>query len=295
MAEKAQAAWIVYQGGPRWDGEKWINGRKYVLSGRGKLNYGVELSPGVSGLNRAASEYKSDTTANIPGAVFVTELANKREIKAAINILGDTPEEFRKFTAEWERNNRTANPGRLYLVNKGSEPRYLTVRPSENANLGTHDKDPSLIRGVKEWDWGWESDDAYFSGLKRDYELKPGSLGEFSRTFYNPSTAPVVFPTLILPGGCSWTIRNFDEIGDRSTVRIESGEEARLYANPGKPTFLKKDVSGEIVNLWPTLAGRRPKIALEPETRNKIELQAFGGTPDAAPRIVFTPLFQSWV
>lgn len=107
MAFKSgDTAWIVYQGPPRWDGEKWIDGDRFFLSG-GKglqLDLGVELAPGVSGLEAEVVEYRFDTSANVPGSVYVSEVAGRRTIQAPINILGKTARELRDNKRRWFRN-----------------------------------------------------------------------------------------------------------------------------------------------------------------------------------------------
>lgn len=293
--KQADNAWIVFQGGPRWDGDKWIDGDKFTLSGRKKADLGVELAPGVAGLERASVEYRFDTSANVPGSVFVSDVAGGRKISASVNILGDSPAELRHNARRWDRNHRTTSPGRLWMFTSDGEPRYLPVIPSENAGQGTHEKDPNLNSGSIEWEWGWNSDEADFLGYKRHTEMTQfGST--YAVTFWNPSTAARVYPTLYLPGPGRWKVSLGFEKGDFITPMIEAGEVARINLNPRKPTFVKRRADGKIVNLWPTMQGRRPIMFLEPETRNTIAVDLVGGgVPDSPPVLSYTPKFTSWL
>lgn len=291
--KQLDTAWIVFQGGPRWDGNQWVNGDSFTLSGRRKLDLGVELSPGVTGLDRAAVEYRFDTSSSVPGAVFVSEVAGGREVKAAVNILGDTPAETREFYRRWQRNNSVTSPGRLWIFTSDGEPRYLPVRPSESAGQGTHEKDFSLLTKIEEMEWGWVSDESDFLGYKSRLPMKRRG-NEFVAKFYNPSTSERVYPSLFLPGGAEYDIDLGFGQGRYTTPFIPLGEEARVNLNPKNPTFLKKKANGEIVNLWPSMAGRRPKLYLEPETVNEWTIP-FVGEPEGVPQIEYTPRFQSWV
>ena len=296
MAFKSgDTAWIVYQGPPRWDGEKWIDGDRFFLSG-GKglqLDLGVELAPGVSGLEAEVVEYRFDTSANVPGSVYVSEVAGRRTIQAPINILGKTARELRDNKRRWFRNHRNGEKGRLWAFTSEGEPRYLPVIRGEGAGLSTLDKDPGLRVLYEGFDWGWDSDSPYFMGYEASHNLIANG-NVYEKTFYNPSTAPRVYPVLTLPGGCRWRI----PLGGGETfvtMEIPTGEEARLDLQPRKPTFLKKNAEGKVENIWHSLLGNRPKLYLEPETRNHFSIEAVDGTPDKAPNLTFTPLFTSWV
>ena len=64
-----QPTWIIYQGPPTWDGSKWVNGDRFFLSGPKayRANLGVELAPGMDGLELPVTEYRYDADANTPG------------------------------------------------------------------------------------------------------------------------------------------------------------------------------------------------------------------------------------
>jgi len=69
-----QPTWIIYQGPPTWDGSKWVNGDRFFLSGPKayRANLGVELAPGMDGLELPVTEYRYDADANTPGSQFVS-------------------------------------------------------------------------------------------------------------------------------------------------------------------------------------------------------------------------------
>lgn len=296
--------WIVYQGPPRWDGTKWINGDRFFLSGHHAFQGkdGVELSPGLTGLERGTSEYRYDTAANIPGANLVSSIDGRREISGAINILGSTPAEVRKNKRKWFDNHPGREPGRLWFFTSDSMPRYLYAVKTESAGLTTLENDPANRKLYDKFDWGWVSDDAFFRGYRETKRLKAGSQGRYSRTFYNTSTASEVFPTLFLPGGggsgVSWRVPRGYEQEDFVTPRVLSHEEIRIDFDPTNPTFVKRDlITGDVTNLWPSMVGNRPKFSLEPKTMNTFTAHVHSGAPDTSnsePRLVFTPLYISW-
>lgn len=292
--QRMDTAWIVYQGGPRWDGEKWVDGESFILSGRNKLNLGVELAPGITGLDRSPVEYRHDTSASVPGARFVSEIKGRRDIKCAVNILGDDPADMRYNIRRWERNNVTNVVSRLWVFTSDGEPRFLPVRISDMVGQSTQEKEPALGKGKVELDWGWVSDESDFLGyMKKARFQRDGS--DWTTLYYNPSTAERVYPTLYLPGGCQWTVPLGYEQGTYTTPPLEAGSLTRVDMNPANPTIIKKTPSGEYVNLWPHMKGRRPKMYLERETKNTMALTHSGGEPDEAPWIEFRPRFVSWI
>lgn len=293
--------WIVYQGPPRWDGSKWVDGDRFFLSGHRGMQgkEGVELAPGVSGLLAPTTEYRHDSSANIPGAKYQDNIDGRRLIESSVHILGKTPAEVRKNKDKWFRNHPDDEPGKLWFFSSHSLPRYLYARKSAEAGITTLDADPSIRRLYEEVEWGWDSDSPYLMGYRETKNLnRDGRV--FSKTFYNPSTVDEVFPTLFLPGGTNvrWRIPRGFERGDFVTPSVGSNEEIRMDYDPGKATFLKRNLeTGEVTNLWPTMTGRRPRLSFEDETMNTFSVQLEGSIPDSfptEPRISFTPLFTSW-
>lgn len=294
--------WIIYQGPPRWDGEKWVNGDRFFLSGHKALQgrEGVELAPGVDGLILPTTEYRYDSSANIPGARYQDNIDGRRIINASVNILGSNPAETRANAEKWMRNHPDDEPGKLWFISDGSEPRYLYARRSEDAGIATLDNDPSIRDLYEGIEWGWDSNSPYYRGFRATNVLKKDGA-TYSRKFFNPSTVKEVFPTLYLPGGSnvSWRVSRGFQRGTFTTPRIAANEEIRLNFDPGSATFLKRNLdTGEITNLWPTMTGDRPRLSFEPETANTFKVDLVTGSGDdfrTEPRIVFVPLFKSWI
>lgn len=293
--------WIVYEGPPRWDGAKWVNGDKFFLSGNSALQgrEGVELAPGVSGLTAPVTEYRYDTSANIPGSNYQDNIDGRRIIQASVNILGKNPKEVQDNFAKWNRNHPEDEPGKLWIFHDDHEPRYLYARRSAESGVATLEKDPANRNLYEKLEWGWDADDAYFRGFRSVYDLNLYE-GKYQRTFYNPSTAREVFPEIYLPGGSdvSWRVPRGYMRGEFITPKIGINEEVRISYDPSKNTFVKRNIySGELTNLWPTMTGNRPKLSFEPETKNTFSLSLASGAlpPRAVPRLAFVPMFKAWV
>lgn len=293
--------WIVYQGPPRWTGSEWTNGDRFFLSGHKAFQgkNGVELAPGIDGLIMPTTEYRYDSSANLPGSKYQDNINGRRVINASVNILGSTPREVRENKEKWIRNHPEDEPGKLWFFSSGSEPRYLYALKSQEAGIATVDRDPANRNLYDKMEWGWDSDDAYFRGYRESKELKQDGTS-FSRTFFNPSTVREVFPTLYLPGGSnvSWTVTRGYQRGEFTTPRIAANEEIRIDFDPAQSTFLKRNIdTGELTNLWPTMTGNRPRLSFEPETWNTFTAKLTSGSASSfrtEPRIVLTPLYLSW-
>lgn len=299
---------IIYEGPPRHDGYKWIDGDKFHLSGDRRLQAkeGVELARTLTGIGREASEERYDSAADIHTARYVGKIPLRRQIGAALNILGDTPAEFVANFQRWERNHFQKEPGKLWFRTPGSEDRYLLARASSEAGLGGIDVDPTLTSSLKNYEWGWNSDSPYFMGRLSSTELKrDGQTTVYKADVYNPSTAEVVYPQVYVRGAGAWRVRLRTHAGDPSTEAslltplLSAEEEARIDFSPANPTFLKRNVNtGKVTNLWPFMVGKRPKAHLSPETTFRVVAErdaASQGAPAALPRVEFTPLFSSWI
>lgn len=296
--KKQDKAIIVYQGPPRWNGSSWINGDRFVLSGpRAWQGFeGVELSPGVSGLELPEFEYRWDVDANNPGAHFVSEVASRREISCSLNFLADTESELRIIKDRWFSNHESANPGKLWILTSNTEPRYLPVRRSDKAATGQMERDPYNFTSYSKMEWGWVSDRAYFSGYKSRKKFEwVDSSKSYRCTFYNPSTAERVYPQLYLPGPATWWLSLGYNQPSFKCPSLEEGEELKIDFNPRNHTARKKDKRGNIQNAWPAMVGFRPKFYLEPRTMNTfIVREVNSNRVPNAPRLEFTPEFESW-
>lgn len=306
MFSGGDRTWVLYQGPPRWDGEKYVNGDKFFLAGHRvyQCNLGVELARGVGGLELPARDDRYDSAHDTPGSRYVSSIYNKREIDAPINILGDTPAELRENKRRWLRNHPTNHVpldkrgdidsfGRLWIFTSDGEPRFLPVLSSVNAGTGALETEPEIFRKYESFDWGWASDSPFFYGYKIEKEMEPsGSI--YSATFYNPSTVPEVHFALYLPGNATWEISLGYKQGTFVTPPIGSGEIAKMDFTPSKNTFTKRRLDGSVANLWNTMIGTRPKYSLEPETKNTFSIKLVSGSPESLPKISFRPRFMSW-
>lgn len=279
--------WVVYQGPPRWDGTKMINGDRFFLGGHRQLQgrEGVELAKGVSGLLKEVSEYRYDTASEQPGSTFVGSIASRREIGASINIFGDTPSDLRKKIRKWLDNHPEDSAGRLWFFTSDGDPRYLTVRQHPSAGTSSMDEDPSMRRKLEGMEWGWVSDDPYFSGYISRQDFVNGKV-----TFYNPSTAKVVYPKVYLPGPGVYTFMGI------TTPALAANEIVRFDFNPLAHTYVKLNLSTSAVdNLWYRLEGKRPKLGLKPQTKNTLKISYSGAGSAFAPYVEFTPKFRSYI
>ena len=267
--------WTVYQGPPRETGEGKVNGDRFFLAGHRvyQAREGVEFARGISGLLRELSDYRYDTSSEQPGSTFVGSVANKREINSSINVFGKDPADFRANIRRWLYNNPEDSSGRLWFLTSDGEPRYLPVRPSVGAGLSGIDMDPTIYNKLEAMEWGWICDDPYFSGYVSRREFNNKTL-----TFYNPSTAKVVFPKIYLPGPGRYTV------GEITTPTLTANEIVRIDYNPLHETYIKLNVvTGEVKNLWYTLEGQRPKYHLKPQTKNTIDISYTGAGTERAP------------
>lgn len=289
---------IVYQGPPRWDGRKWLNGDKFVLSGKGKGDLGVELAGAVAGLDRGAVEYRYDAGANTPGSRLTSQVAGRREMPAAINILGDTSHELARNKQRWEQNHPDKRPGRLWVLSEFSAPKYLEVFKSEVAGTATLDKDPFIRNVYEDWEWGWTSDHPYFFGYEEVRELEPQGGGKFSESFFNDSTAPQVYPKLVLYGPGRFEI---DAGYGREPILLPdlaAGQMMRVNYDATEKTLLRQpiDGSGPVTNIWPLLRGQRPRMSFDPQSHTTVTVtNRASGTPARNPELIYTPEFVSWV
>ena len=291
---------IVYQGPPRWDGTEWINGDKFFISGDkfNHRNLGVELANSIDGLEFPTREFRYDTDANTPGSRFVSSVATRRSLKCSVNIFGDSVEEMRKAKDRWFLNHPEGSPGRLWFFTNTGEHRYLSAYAAENAGSATYDKDPGL-RGVTTLEWGWTSDSPYFYGFREKKLLKPKGGGVYEGYFYNPSTAPQVFPEVFLPGFGQWELSLGYEQPTFRTPNLADGDVAKLDYDQKALSFTCKRKDGRIENLWPSMVGNRPMYCLEPQTINKVTIRNLNEVGNDRPKskwpyLSFTPEYISW-
>lgn len=294
MAVKFDGVQIIYEGPPRWDGSKWINGDRFTISGLHQGDKGVELAPSVSGLERPTKTYRYDSLANGSISKFRDVLADKRKINASVNIYGKTKQELRDNKRRWFRNHDEENPGKLWFKPTDAPARYMLARLGQEAAIGDIEKDPDLRRIYESFEWGWESDNANFFGEKKVLNFSSSGSGSYSLTVNNPSTAPEVFPKLYLYGPAKYTFSLGYMQGDFTTVDIPSGSVVRINFDPLERTYLMMDSSGKVTNMWPYAYGKRPKFSLEAETDTKIRVKCTGN-PSKAPQLEFTPEYESWM
>lgn len=274
---------IIYEGPPHYERGVLVEGKKFHLSGRPmQAKEGVELARGLSGILLPMQEYRYDTSADQPGSTFVSTVINRRRIESAINVFGDTKEEFAENWTSWVLNNPTNQEGKLWFISPGKEDRYAFVRPNSEAGSSSLDIDPYLYRKMENLTWGWESDYPYFFGEKqRHYYSSGGSV-----SIVNPSDAEEVYPKVYLSGPGSYVV------GDIKTPVLTKDEMIRINFDPIRKTYVKRNtVTGEVTNLWYTLNGKRPELTLRSgeSLTHKITMP---GNTGAEAYLEFTPLYQ---
>lgn len=285
---------VTYEGPHRWNGKTWVEGDTFTLNGPNKGDLGVELAPSASGLERPTKVYRYDSVANGSQARFRDAVAEKRKLTIPINILAETSRELRENKNRWFRNHSEDNPGKLWFRTPEGIPRYMLARKSVDAALGSMDKDPHIRNLYEGFEWGWESDGAYFYGEDREVVFKKHLAMTYKAEVENPSTAPEVFPKLYLYGpgvyrfSLGWMQGNFD------TVDIPSGSVVQIDFHPQRATYKMMDAKGKVSNMWPYAFGKRPKFSLEAESTTSMEVICLRGTPSRPPLLTFTPEFESW-
>lgn len=298
--------WIVYQAPPVWDGSKWVDGERFFLSGHGSYSRdkGVDLARSITGLEREQTTYRYNQSADQNGASYQGSVADKRELECSVNIVADSPSEARFNKRRWMDAHPDDNPGKLWVITSDGPPRYLTVYKSQVAGQSSIDIDPSEFPyGYRDFEWGWVSTDAYFRGYRQTHRLKHRGGNVFSATFYNDSTVPNVYPMIYFPGEGSWTVSLGYQRPTFTTPIIPEGYEARLSFHPLDTSFIIRNKrTGVTSNLWPSMEGERPRFSLEANTRNTMSvLLSDGNASDFSselgdyPRVVFTPLYHSWM
>lgn len=296
MAVEFDGVQIIYEGPPRWDGRKWINGDTFTISGLHQGDKGVELAPSVGGLERPTKTYRYDSLANGSISKFRDALADKRKIDASVNIYGKNKKELRDNKRRWFRNHDEDNPGKLWFKPTDAPARYMLARLGQEAAVGDVEKDPDLRRIYEGFEWGWESDNANFYGEKQvlDFQSSAYGGGHYSLSVKNPSTAPEVFPKLYLYGPGKYTFSLGYMQGNFTTVDIPSGSTVRINFDPLERTYLMMDSNGKVSNMWPYAYGNRPKFSLEAETTTTIKVSCTG-SPEKPPQLEFTPEYESWM
>lgn len=273
---------IIYEGPPKADGSP---GDRFFLSGDRKQQAaeGVELARGVSGLLRAPRDYRYDTSANQPGSTFVDAVANRRIFNTSINVFGDTPAEWRAAWRKWAKNNKPRMEGKLWFKTSDAPARYAFVRPLPEAGQSSIDIDPNILSKLEGLEWGWESDYAYLFGETQKVEYDANGTANF----YNPSDVDEVYPKIYLPGPGSYTVSGV------KTPNLTEDEVARINFDPERKTYVKRNmVTGEVVNLWYTLIGKRPEWALRPEANNSHSITPPTPGTKSGAYIEFTPLYE---
>lgn len=251
---------ITYEGPPRMEGGKEVSGDKFCLSGERSLQCaeGVELARGMSGIFRAPRDYRYDTTANQPGSTFVDSVANRRKFDSAINILGDSPSEFRQVFRKWLKNHPVNQEGKLWFETSDAPRRYSFVRASTEAGMSSVDVDPNIMSKLDDFAWGWESDYPFLFGETQKINYSSTGVA----TFTNPSDAGPVYPVIFLPGPGIY------KVGGITTPSLASNETIRINFDPERESYVKRNnTTGVLTNLWYTLNGKRPKFEIAPFER----------------------------
>lgn len=299
---------IIYRG---------TEGDRFWLAGmRGQGKQGVELAPGIVGLDRPPTELVWLQEAHQNGADLVGSNVDVRTIKGAVNILGKNPRHWRDRYACWQRNNQFDRLGRMYFINSYSGYRYCDVLTGEAPNASI-EKDPALRRGIAAYPWTWVAPNPYYKGLTEEFEWQvtpADSLGvSVMRTKVRSLGDADSYPVIELPGPGIWTIpmgireplphedhrglRSRGPIDMRHTItfdRIEAGQKIVLNTDPRIETIDRVSSTGITTNLWAKLEGKRPRIRVLGSASEEWEFSVKDGTPGAKAKMIVTPLYSTF-
>lgn len=302
--------WIVYRG-IRIPGEKPI--RLYLSGMKDKGKQGVELAPGLVGLDRPPTELMWLQEAHQNGADLVGNNVDVRTLRGAVNILGKTPREMRAAYSLWNRGQALDQYGRLFFMNSFSGVRALDILVGESP-AASLEKDPALRRGYIGYPFTWVSPNPYYKGYTEEFDdFKPEAAGSDGYAvgniqIRNLGDAPHVYPQIYLPGPGVWRIPRglrqddgslpaYDPMDKETFVELpalKTGEQAWLNTDPRVETITKETASGIQTNMWAEMKGQRPRLKLPGSTSEPWTFAVKGGSGSVKPKIVVQPLYLSY-
>jgi hypothetical protein len=301
---RGDRTWIIYRG---------PDGSRFWLSGmRGQGKQGVELAPGIVGLDRPPEELLWLQEARQNGADLVGSNVDVRTIRAAVNILGRTPRQQRSAFDRWNRSQDNEQYGKLAFINSYSGVKILDVLYGDSPSASI-DKDPALRSGLIGYPVTWVCPNPYFKGYVEEFPWRPsgassGGWQMGKRKVRHLGTAPRTYPQIYLPGPGTWRIPmgirdengnlpDYDQYDPTTYVELpplKADEEAWLDTDPRVETITKKSASGVETNLWAKMKGQRPRLWLPKSRTEDWTLAVKGGSPAREAKIVVQPLYNAF-
>lgn len=287
------------------------DGQRHWLAGTPKRGLqGVELAKGLVGLDRAPTELLWLQEANQNGADLVGSAVDVRTLKGAVNILGNSPRDFRAKWDTWQRSWFFDRYSRMFFINSYSGVRFLDVLLGESPN-GSINQDPALLKREIDYPYAWVAPNPYYKGYDETFEATVVNGAEISVPIRNLGTEKT-FPKIFLPGPGVWTIPRGTRLpnwrgepdrgehdGDEIVLpALGVGEGMWLDPDPRDETITKVSADGqEETNLWAKMNAQRPKIKLFGDTEEIWKFRVTGGLPSNAKKlkVVVTPLYSSFI
>ena len=295
--------WIVLRGP-----EKPVPSRFYV-AGRYQGKQGLELAPGLVGLDRPPSELVWLQEAHQNGADLVGNNIDVRTLKGAMNILGTSPRTTRAYYAAYQRAQSLERYSRLVFMNSYSGYRWLDFLYGEPPNASI-DKEPVLRNGLIGYPFTWVCPNPYYKGRVEEFtdwkDLRVNALG---RTYGDLRVRNLgdarTYPQIYLPGPGVWRIPQGARVDDSDEFvnpndyvelpELKAGEEAWLDTDPRTETITKVDSQGVRTNMWAQMSGQRPRLHVPGERSEIWVLSVAGATPSTGkPKVVVQPLYTSY-
>ena len=300
---RGDKTWIVYRG---------PDGSRFYLAGTHRQGkQGVEFSRGIVGLDRPPTELVWLQEARQNGADLVGANVDVRQIKFAVNILGNTPRDMRARYSDWNRANRTDQLGRLMFLNSYSGVRFCDVLLGESPS-GSIDQDPALLRRMADYPFTWVAPNPYFKGYTETFEWEVGhrdSLGisEGPLRVRNLGDS-YTYPKIKLPGPGTWSIPQGTRLPDAwgregqgplddtmiTLPELNEGETAWLDTDPRVETITMVREDGRETNLWAKMSGQRPRIKLLGDRAEDWWFSVKGGEVGAKAKMIVQPLYSTF-
>ena len=293
--------------------------RLYLSGMKDKGRQGIELAPGIVGLDRPPTELVWLQEARQNGADLVGANIDVRTLRGAVNILGKkidgryTTRAVREAYSLWNRSQALDQYLRLFFMNSYSGIRFLDCLVGESP-AASLEKDPAIRKGYIGYPFTWVCPNPYFKGYTEEFDdfrdVKAGSDG-FSVGKLRIRTlgdAPMTYPQVWLPGPGIWRIPRglrqddgslpaYDPTDPETYVELpalKAGEQAWLDPNPRVETIVNQTAAGTQTNLWAKMKGQRPKLHLPGSTSEEWTFAVKGGSGSAKPKVVVQPLYLSY-
>lgn len=289
-------------------------GERIHLSGRYKMEQGIEFARGLVGLDRAPTELVWLQEAHQNGADLVGNNIDVRTIRGAVNILGQTPRKMRAAGHLWDRAANVEKYGQLYFINSYSGIRYVDYLLGDSPNA-SYDRDPALRRGAVGTPFTWVCPNPYFKGRPEVFPFVPqAGLSDGWKVgtvkFRNLGDADRNYPQIMLKGPGTWRMPSGfrDEkarllpynVNDKRTYvefpPLKSNEEVWIDTDPRAETIISKAPDRKDVNLWAQMKGQRPRLAvsiLYPDMEDWTFAVKGGQTVPVA-EVHFQAFYNSW-